>query len=273
MAILKLPKIKIPKMNKALLLSIGIIAFLGVVAGAINITRKPSPSELESSQDAATEQVEQANPGQANQQPNVAGSSKEIKSPPEPIETFGTVKKVISGDVIELANGKKVKYIGIKAPGTKEINGTGECIGEESTAKNRELVEGKKIRMVKDVRNSDIYGRLLRYVYVDDTFINEMLVKEGFAKAVTTPPDVEHQEALNNAAADAQEQRWGIWNEECASIVDESAAEEEGDKEKDEDSDSEESGEDAETTDETNDAQEGETNANTEEPSPSPEGI
>jgi micrococcal nuclease len=45
--------------------------------------------------------------------------------------------------------------------------------------------------MEKDVSETDVYNRLLRYVYlIDGRMVNKVLVKEGYAKASTFPPDV-----------------------------------------------------------------------------------
>lgn len=128
---------------------------------------------------------------------------------------FYKVKKVIDGDTIILENGEKVRYIGIDTP---EIIRNGrflpECFALESKRVNEKLVLGKKVRLEKDVSERDRYGRLLRYVYVGDVFVNEYLVKEGYAKAVSFPPDVKYQEKLRNAERYARENKKGLWAED-----------------------------------------------------------
>ncbi len=118
------------------------------------------------------------------------------------------VARVIDGDTVELSDGRKVRYIGIDAPeSTKKT-----CFGEESTNKNKELVEGKKARLEKDVSDTDRYGRLLRYVYVEDIFVNEYLVREGYARSSTYPPDVKFQNQFKEAEKEARENSKGLWN-------------------------------------------------------------
>src|SRR3990167_1293984 len=80
------------------------------------------------------------------------------------------VVKVIDGDTIEIDGGARVRYIGIDTPETVSPTSAIECYGKESSNKNRELVEGKTVRLEKDVSEIDKYGRLLRYVYVGDIF-------------------------------------------------------------------------------------------------------
>jgi len=121
------------------------------------------------------------------------------------------VTRVIDGDTIELENGQKVRYIGIDTPETVAPNKPDGCFGKEATDKNRELVEGKAVRLEKDVNETDRYGRLLRYVYVEDTFVNEYLVKQGYAYSVSYPPDIKRQEQLRSAETDARENFRGLW--------------------------------------------------------------
>ena len=63
-----------------------------------------------------------------------------------------------------------------------------------------ELVAGKEVRLEKDKTGRDKYGRLLRYVYVDDVFVNKKLVRDGFAYAQAYSPDIGRQAILNDAS-------------------------------------------------------------------------
>jgi len=123
-------------------------------------------------------------------------------------EEQAIVAKVIDGDTIVLENGKTLRYIGIDTP---EVSQGTECFADESTEKNKELVLGKEVRLEKDVSETDRYGRLLRYVYVANTFINEILVYEGYATAATYPPDVKYSQLFKEAEKDARENSKGLW--------------------------------------------------------------
>ncbi len=125
------------------------------------------------------------------------------------------VSRVIDGDTIELENGQKVRYIGIDAPETKDPSVADECYGQEAFAKNKSLVEGKIVSLESDVNNTDRYGRLLRYVYVDEQMVNEILVRDGYAVSSPYPPDVKHQETLDQAEQEARENNQGLWGEQC----------------------------------------------------------
>jgi len=124
------------------------------------------------------------------------------------------VVRVIDGDTIEVSiAGKsyKVRYIGIDTPETVHPSKPVECFGKEATEKNRELVDGKTVRLEKDVSETDSYGRLLRYVWVGDIFVNDYLVREGYAYACTYPPDVKYTEQFVQAQREARENNRGLW--------------------------------------------------------------
>jgi micrococcal nuclease len=62
------------------------------------------------------------------------------------------------------------------------------------------------VTLVKDVSERDPFDRLLRYVYAGGVFVNAQLVAQGYARAVSFPPDTAHYaefQALEQAARDA----------------------------------------------------------------------
>ena len=127
-------------------------------------------------------------------------------------DTF-LVKRVIDGDTIELDNGERVRYIGIDTPETVDPRKLVQCFGKEAAQANRELVEGKLVRLERDVSDKDRYGRLLRYVYEGDKFINLDLVKNGYAHTYTYPPDVKNGKLFVEAQKIAKENKRGLWGE------------------------------------------------------------
>jgi micrococcal nuclease len=120
-------------------------------------------------------------------------------------QTKVTVAKVIDGDTIELANGKKVRLLGIDAPEN------GQKYYEEAKKKLAELVEGKEVMLESDVTNADKSGRLLRYVFANDVFVNLELVKLGLANVYIVLPDAKYSKQLLEAEEFARERGIGIW--------------------------------------------------------------
>lgn len=133
---------------------------------------------------------------------------------PSPSEIQAQVIRVIDGDTIEVnIDGQiyKLRYIGIDTPETVHPTRGEEPCGKEASDKNRELVEGKVVRLEKDISETDKYGRLLRYVYVGDIFINAELVKLGYAQVATYPPDVKYQDLFLQLQREAREAGRGCW--------------------------------------------------------------
>ena len=130
--------------------------------------------------------------------------------------TAPLVTRVIDGDTAEVnISGTiyKVRYIGIDTPELDDTRAEYCALAQEATRFNRQLVEGKTVRLEKDVSETDKYGRLLRYVYVDDIFVNAELVREGLAWAKTYEPDTKYQDTLEKAETEARQDKKGIWRE------------------------------------------------------------
>ncbi len=128
--------------------------------------------------------------------------------------TEAKVVKVINGDTIEVDIGgvrMTVGYIGVEAPKFEDwIQGT-QPFGKEAYERNRELVEGKTVYLEKDLIQIDNQGRLLRYVYNDDTMVNALLIHEGLVKASRRLVPVKYAEVIYDIELKAMAERKGGW--------------------------------------------------------------
>ncbi len=122
------------------------------------------------------------------------------------------VSRVVDGDTIELEDGRKVRYIGVNTPER------GQPFYEEATDFNRQLVEGRRVRLEFDLDTMDQYGRLLAYVWVDDTMVNLEMVRQGYANVYTVPPNVKYESLLREAEREAREAGRGLWAASTASV-------------------------------------------------------
>ncbi|MBL8145565.1 MAG: thermonuclease family protein [Anaerolineae bacterium] len=96
------------------------------------------------------------------------------------------VVQVIDGDTIDVnLNGEqvRVRYVGVNTPERDQS-----CYSEARAA-NSSMVSGQTVTLLRDTSDTDQYGRLLRYIYVGDTFVNEQLVRGGWAEVVVYQPD------------------------------------------------------------------------------------
>lgn len=128
---------------------------------------------------------------------------------PDADSTLARVIRVSDGDTIRVEiDGEEysVRYVGINTPEEANFGDPAEPCAEEATAANAGFVAGQVVRLERDETNTDRFDRLLRYVYVGDVFVNEALVRQGYAEVVIYEPDdreFENFRALEQAAAAA----------------------------------------------------------------------
>lgn len=134
---------------------------------------------------------------------------------PPPVGAEAELLAVVDGDTIRVRYGgrdERVRYIGIDTPEVAhESWETSERFGDEATEANERLLGDGTLRLVFDVERRDRYGRLLAYVYVDDTMINEALLLGGFAQLLTIAPNVRFAERFRAAQQVARDAGRGLW--------------------------------------------------------------
>ena len=131
-----------------------------------------------------------------------------------------TVTRVVDGDTISVELGGhelKVRLIGIDTPETKDPRKAVQCFGREASARTAELLPvGTGVRLAYDAERTDRYGRTLAYVYRKDrartgSFVNADLVRDGYASAYTSPPNVAHVDEFVALQREARDSRRGLW--------------------------------------------------------------
>lgn len=132
----------------------------------------------------------------------------------EPLQTARFVKiiRAIDGDTIEIEGGERVRYIGIDTPELHHPNKPVQPFAEEAWRYNQSLVEGKMVYLVQDIQPRDRYKRILAYVFVDDVLINARLVKDGYARVATYPPNVIYEKLFLRLERKARKEKGGLWN-------------------------------------------------------------
>ena len=124
------------------------------------------------------------------------------------------VERVVDGDTLILSGGDRVRLIGVDTPETHHPTKPVQPFGPKAYEFTRSKVEGKRVQLSFDPgETKDRYGRTLAYVYVDGEFLNELLIRQGLARALTNYPfssDMKH--VFRTAEARAKAERRGIWS-------------------------------------------------------------
>jgi micrococcal nuclease len=119
------------------------------------------------------------------------------------------VTRVLDGDTIEIEGGYRVRYEGIDAPELADRYGT------QAYEANKDLVDGKKVRLEFTESEPDLYGRVLAYIWKDNLFVNERLVADGLAQVLwyNKMAKPKYYERLKRAEDAAKQDHWGMWLE------------------------------------------------------------
>lgn len=150
------------------------------------------------------------------------------ESQPQPLESSTSaapkkylVTKVMDGDTFEFKSENqlfKVRLIGIDTPETVDPRRPVGCFGKNASNETKRLIEGKEVILTKDISETDKYNRLLRYVFLplsggENLFINDYLIRQGFANASSYPPDVKYNNRFAQAEKEARDNLRGLWGE------------------------------------------------------------
>ena len=146
------------------------------------------------------------------------GNANQLKAPDLPAITPGYYKvtEVVDGDTIQVdMNGtlEKVRFIGVDTPETKKPNAAVQCYGPEASDFTKKALTGKSVRLEADPLddNRDRYGRLLRYIYLQDgSLLEETLIRQGWGFAYTSFPFQKKTEFIE-LQNEAQKNKAGLW--------------------------------------------------------------
>jgi micrococcal nuclease len=122
------------------------------------------------------------------------------------------VRYVLDGDTIELADGRKIRYLGLNAPERDQP------FYEEARLFNATLVADQTVRLEYDVVPIDQYGRTLAHVFVGEKHVNFELVRQGYANTYTVPPNLRYADEMLAAEREARENQLGLWAQSAAPV-------------------------------------------------------
>ncbi len=154
---------------------------------------------------------EETGESSARHQTQVSEQAGVTTEPTDPIEPAELVA-VVDGDTLDVRLGgvvERVRLIGVNAPERDE------CFYAEATEGLVDLLEDGSLRLASDTSDRDQYGRLLRYLWVGETLVNERLVLDGLAIARRYEPDTALAERFETAQDRATDRGAGLWGAEA----------------------------------------------------------
>jgi micrococcal nuclease len=131
-----------------------------------------------------------------------------------------TVLRVVDGDtfVVKLDSEPgewTIRFLGIDTPETVDPRKPVQCFGKEASQKQKELTDGKRVRLESDpsADERDKYDRLLRNVFLEDgTDVNAFMVQNGYAHAyLSFPLNATRKKALRLFEEEAKREKRGLW--------------------------------------------------------------
>lgn len=139
------------------------------------------------------------------------------------------VLRVVDGDTIEIDRGRgkeKVRFVLVNTPETVHPKKGAEFYGKEASNFTKSQLTGKTVYLQKDTSDTDRYGRLLRYIWIErpssdnpsneeikSKCFNAILLAGGYANLSTFPPDVKYVDLFRQIERQARDGNVGLWNQ------------------------------------------------------------
>lgn len=147
----------------------------------------------------------------------------------DPNYEVGRVVRVVDGDtaVIKINNeNQKVRFIGMDTPEYNPSRNISKPWGKEATEFTKNLLENQIVYLEKDASDTDKYGRLLRYVWleqpenpsrpsykeIENQMANGILVRDGYARTKEYKPDVKYTSIMRDIEKEAKIEKIGLWS-------------------------------------------------------------
>jgi len=133
-----------------------------------------------------------------------------------------TIDHVYDGDTVKLADGRKLRLIGINTPETASRNKTAQPYANQARHYFDELIkESKTVQIRYGVQKKDRYGRLLAHIFlIDKRNISALMLQKGYARALHMPPNNWQFQCYAQLDKHAQKFKIGLWSNSLYQSID-----------------------------------------------------
>jgi micrococcal nuclease len=115
------------------------------------------------------------------------------------------VEKVYDGSSFMTPDSQQVVMLGVDVPAV-DLPG-----GDISRDVFEKLVRGRQVRLEADGADLDDQGRLRRYVFCGDTFVNAMVLRKGFGALSADSASLQRKDTLRSLELTAARIGKGLW--------------------------------------------------------------
>lgn len=146
-----------------------------------------------------------------------AGAVAAVPCPADRIDERAVLKWVHDGDTLVLADGRKVRLIGINTPELARDDRPAEPLAVAARDALRDelrkrLGKGATLALRYGRDRRDRYGRLLAHVYAGGENITAWLLRQGYGFVVAVPPNLWQHACYRRNEARARSARRGVWS-------------------------------------------------------------
>ncbi len=116
------------------------------------------------------------------------------------------VTQIIDGDTIAIEGGARVRLLGIDTPEK------GDFYYNEAKQYLENRILMKEVELEKDIEDKDMYDRLLRYIWINDSLVNLELAEKGYGLAYFYNDQEKYKDLIAEAEQEAIEKKIGLWS-------------------------------------------------------------
>lgn len=130
-----------------------------------------------------------------------------------PVDRQVQVEQVIDGDTLLLADGERVRLIGVNTPEIGREGRADEPGAQQARAQLEAWVQGQTLGFTAGLVPRDRYGRLLAHLSLAGESIAERLLAQGLGFAISIGSDQRLSSCLFAAESRARQAHLGLWRQ------------------------------------------------------------